>query len=113
MTPPKVPETPKPASSVMINSTFGAPWGGTTVGGQYGFESLALRPMVPPNAGGGLGRYRPSTVVVALGDPGSPVTCWACAGVETTGIRKQLDNNAARRADDRVDMTLPLKKTGF
>jgi hypothetical protein len=36
---------------------------------------LALSPMVPPNGGGGGGTYLPSTVVVALGDPGSPVIC--------------------------------------
>ena len=40
MTPPKVLETPYPWSSVMMSRTLGAPLGGTTRGGQYGFESL-------------------------------------------------------------------------
>lgn len=34
----------------------------------------------PPNFGGGGGRYFPSIVVVALGEPGVPVICWALAG---------------------------------
>jgi hypothetical protein len=38
--------------------------------------------MEPPNLDGGLGRYRPSMVVVALGDPGRPVVCCAIAGAE-------------------------------
>jgi hypothetical protein len=39
----------------MIRSTFGAPLGGTICGFQYGFESFASNPIVPPNGGGGLG----------------------------------------------------------
>src|SRR5450631_2863564 len=57
----------------MISRTLGAPLGGTTVGGQYGLESGALRPISPPNLGGGPGKYLPSIVVVALGEPGVPV----------------------------------------
>jgi hypothetical protein len=34
ITPPKVLGTPKPASSVMINNTFGAPLGGAMRAGQ-------------------------------------------------------------------------------
>ena len=41
----------------MISKMLGAPLGGTTVGGQYGFESLASILIVPPNGAGGGGRY--------------------------------------------------------
>src|SRR5438045_5258186 len=61
----------------MIRSTFGAPLGGTIRGGQYGLESLASSLITPPNGRGGAGSCFPSIVVVALGDPGSPVICWA------------------------------------
>ena len=61
----------------MISRTLGAPLGGTTVGGQYGFDCAASRPITPPNFGGGGGRYFPSIVVVALGEPGVPVVCCA------------------------------------
>src|ERR1700731_1724458 len=64
----------------MMSSTWGAPFGGTTCGGQYGLESLALRLMTPPNFGGGGGRYFPSIVVVAPGDPGTPVIGWPWPG---------------------------------
>src|ERR1700757_2692248 len=64
----------------MIRSTLGAPLGGTTRAGQYGFDWLAWRLMSPPNFGGGGGRYFPSIVVVAPGEPGVPVVCWAAAG---------------------------------
>src|SRR5260370_24867901 len=64
----------------MMSSTLGAPLGGTTCGGQYGLESLALRLMTPPNFGDGFGRYLPSIVVVALGEPGSPVACTPLPG---------------------------------
>jgi hypothetical protein len=47
MTPAKVPETPEPASSVMIRSTVDAPMGGTTVGGPYGFDASAPRLISP------------------------------------------------------------------
>ena len=80
MTPPKVPDTPKPWSSVMISSTFGAPFGGTTRGGHQDLESLALSLITPPNFGGGGGSCFPSIVVVASGEPSVPVTCCAAAG---------------------------------
>src|SRR5215813_522838 len=60
-----------------MRRTLGAPLGGTTVGGQYGLESLEFKLIVPPNGAGGGGRYLPSIVVVALGEPGVPVICWA------------------------------------
>jgi hypothetical protein len=70
MTPPNVPVTPYPASSVMMRRTLGAPGGGTVFGGQYGFDSTALRLISPPNWRGVGGKYFPSIVSVALGDPG-------------------------------------------
>ena len=56
----------------MIKSTFGAPLGGTTRGGQYGLEFLALSLITPPNFMGGGGICFPSIVTVALGEPGTP-----------------------------------------
>src|SRR5215475_1339966 len=92
MTPPKVLVMPYPWSSVMISSTLGAPLGGTTVGGQPGVESAALRLILPPKGGGGFGIYFPSMVVVALGEPGVPVV-WVCAlaeGVATIMIAAHI-----------------------
>jgi hypothetical protein len=62
----------------MIRSTFGAPFGGTIFGGHHGFESLASSLITPPNFGGGGGSWFPLIVVVALGEPGSPVV-WICS----------------------------------
>src|SRR5262249_32524522 len=76
-TPPKVLVTPKPVSSVMIRSTLGAPLGGTTRAGQYGVDCAALRPILPSNFWGGGGSWLPGIVVVASGEPGTPVVCWA------------------------------------
>src|SRR4029453_3017507 len=64
----------------MMRRTLGAPLGGTTWAGQYGFDWLAPRLISPPNFGGGGGRYFPSIVVVAPGEPGVPVVCCAAAG---------------------------------
>src|SRR5437588_5096190 len=63
----------------MISNTFGAPFGGTTEGGQYGLESLAVSLITPPNLGGSGGSCLPSIVNVAPGEPGVPVICWAAA----------------------------------
>jgi hypothetical protein len=71
----KVLGTPKPESSVMISSTLGAPFGGTTVGGHQGLEVLASWVITPPKAGGAGGSWLPRIVVVALGAPRVPVTC--------------------------------------
>src|SRR5436190_754314 len=65
----------------MIRSTLGAPFGGTTVGGQYGLESVAISLITPPNFGSGGGSCFPLIVVVALGDPSVPVVC-ICARTE-------------------------------
>src|SRR5271157_487875 len=79
ITPPKVLGAPKPLSSVMISSTLGAPFGGTTVGGHHAFDSVAFSLISPPNFGSGGGSCFPLIVVVALGEPGVPVTSWAWA----------------------------------
>ena len=73
MTPPKVLGAPKPSSSVMISSTLGAPFGGTTRGGHHGLDSEAFSLITPPNFGSGGGSCLPLMVVVALGEPGTPV----------------------------------------
>src|SRR6201997_112271 len=76
-TPPNVLGAPNPQSSVMMRRMLGAFLGGTTVGGHHGFESVAFSLITPPNVGSGGGSCFPSMVVVALGEPSSPVTCWA------------------------------------
>src|SRR5262245_38386323 len=73
----------------MIRRTFGAPFGGTTCGGQYGFDWSACRLISPPNFGGGAGRYFPSMVVVAPGEPGVPVICCACAATPVRASKAQ------------------------
>src|SRR5215831_4168006 len=87
MTPPKVLGTPKPASSVMISSTFGAPLGGTTRGAHQYFDCRAPSLIMPPNFGSGGGNCLPVIVVVALGEPAVPVTCCANA---TTGAARMI-----------------------
>src|SRR6476619_1952461 len=76
-TPPNVPGAPKPLSSVMMSSTLGAPFGGTTRGAHQAFDSEAFSLITPPNFGSGDGSCLPSRVVVAPGEPGTPVTCCA------------------------------------
>src|SRR5271170_6997621 len=58
----------------MMRSTLGAPLGGTMRGGHHGVESVALSLITPPNFGGGGGSCFPSSEVVALGEPRTPVT---------------------------------------
>src|SRR6201989_1204447 len=72
----------------MIRSTLGAPLGGTTRAGQYGFDWLAPRLISPPNFGGGGGRYLPSIVVVAAGEPGVPVA-WCARPAAPSAHSKQ------------------------
>src|SRR5258705_8557626 len=80
----------------MMRRTLGAPFGGTTWAGQYGFDWLASRLMTPPNFGGGGGRYFPSIVVVALGEPGVPVVCCAwVAGMPTAVVPESATSNAS------------------
>src|ERR1700759_1121243 len=66
----------------MISRTFGASFGGTTRGAHQGVDSEAFSLMTPPNFGSGGGSCLPSMVVVALGEPGTPVTCWAILDTE-------------------------------
>jgi hypothetical protein len=65
----------KPTSSVMISKTFGAPFGGTTRGGHHGVDSEAFSLITPPNFGSAGGSCFPVIVVVASGEPGTPVIC--------------------------------------
>src|ERR1700758_5276785 len=80
----------------MINNTLGAPLGGTTRGGQYGLDWLALRLITPPNGAGWGGRYFPSMVVVALGEPGTPVICWALIVTATSRKNREAVVNLSR-----------------
>ena len=63
MTPPKVPGAPKPRSSVIMSSTLGASFGGTTRGAYHGVDSEAFSFITPPNLGSGGGSCVPSIVV--------------------------------------------------
>jgi hypothetical protein len=89
----------------MINSTLGAPFGGTTWAGQYGLESVAFMLITPPKAGGGGGRYFPSMLVVALGEPGTPVVCWAIPGIAA----KEKNNPASASSGRMGSWVIPLK----
>src|SRR6476660_5634197 len=91
-TPPKVLGAPKPWSSVMMSNTLGAPFGGTTRGAHQGFDSDAFSLISPPNAAGGGGICFPSIVVVAPGEPGSPVT--TCARAEPQNAARPRSNTA-------------------
>src|SRR5215471_923565 len=79
----------------MISRMLGAPCGGTTRAGQYGFDWLACRPISPPNFGGGGGRYFPSIVVVAPGEPGVPVFCCASVGTIVNTVNVATESNSA------------------
>src|SRR4029453_11896767 len=106
MTPPKVLGTAKPASSVMISSTFGAPFGGTTRGGHHGFDCRAPSLITPPNFGSGAGSCLPLMDVVALGEPEVPVICCAKTGVAARSV-------TAISALESVPMTFPLSDLQF
>src|SRR5262245_14329963 len=73
----------------MINRTFGAPLGGTTLAGQNGLESRASRSIVPPNFCGGGGSWSPGMVMVAAGEPGWGAACCVCcasAGADMASV---------------------------
>ena len=98
-TPPNVPGAPKPTSSVMMSSTLGAPFGGTTRGGHQAFDSEAFSLITPPNFGSGGGSCFPLMVVVALGEPSTPVTCCAEANPKHEATaRTELKNLQLWRA---------------
>jgi hypothetical protein len=67
----------------MMSNTFGAPLGGTTRGGHQGVDSEALSLITPPNFGSGGGSCLPSIVVVAVGEPNTPVICGAPVAART------------------------------
>ena len=96
-TPPKVLGAPKPLSSVMISSTLGAPFGGTTRGAHQAFDSEAFSLITPPNFGSGGGSCLPLIVVVALGEPGTPVVCISVARHEAAA-----NTSAAPQSTDRM-----------
>src|SRR5271157_312816 len=81
ITPPKVLGRAKPWSSVMMSSTFGAPFGGTTRGGHQGFDCSALRSILPSNLSGGGGSCLPLIGAVAHGEPIGQLGCCAAAGI--------------------------------
>src|SRR5271169_2948803 len=83
----------------MMSSTLGAPLGGTMRGGHQVFEFLALSLITPPNFGGGGGSCFPSIVVVALGEPNSPVTCCAEAALPS---ERKLEATKAPHASFRA-----------
>src|SRR6516162_3948744 len=66
---PKVAGALKPTSSVMIRSTFGAPFGGTIRGCHQGPDCAALRFAVPPQGRSGAGSASPGMVRVPPGEP--------------------------------------------
>src|SRR5215471_6305138 len=113
MTPPKVDGAPKPTSSVMMSRIFGAPFGGTTRAGHAGLDWAALRPISPWNGCGGGGMYRPSMVVVAVGEP-TPVVCWALAGAQgnaaKTAVERRSANGLDRMMGSRLDASADVAR---
>src|SRR5450631_3983212 len=79
----------------MMSRMLGAPLGGTKRGGHQGVESLALSLIIPPNAGGGVGSWEPSAVVVALGEPATPVTTCEEAGAMASDTLNRMPANVA------------------
>ncbi len=86
------------ASSVMMSSTLGAPFGGTTRGAHQAFDSEAFSLITPPNFGSGGGSCFPLMVVVALGEPSSPVTCCATAAAFAS-MNATMNTKAIKRND--------------
>jgi hypothetical protein len=67
-------------------------------------ESLALSLIVPPNGSGGGGSCFPSSVMVALGEPDSPLICCAEAGAVTSAKPQTRTKTRPQTADliDRI-----------
>src|SRR5882724_8420891 len=97
----------------MIRRTLGAPLGGTTRGGHQVFDSLALSLITPPNDSGGGGSCFPSSVIVALGEPGTPVIFWACPtlAVITQATVNTIPSDKLRRVCCSVFMLSHLSST--
>jgi len=72
--------------------TFGAPLGGAVSADQYGFDCAALGSIWPLNGCRGEGKYLPS-MVVAPGEPGVPVVCWAPAGTQAKAVKMAANIN--------------------
>src|SRR6478752_5566936 len=104
MMPPKVLGAPKPWSSVMMSSTLGAPFGGTTRGAHQGVDSEAFSLITPPNFGSGGGSWEPGSGAVAPGEPGA-TGCWASAGAATTIVIARLKANCREKVIS--DITIP------
>src|SRR5512139_3172965 len=98
MTPPNVLGTPKPASSVMMSKTFGAPFGGTTRGAHQGFDCRASSLITPPNFGSGGGSCSPLMAAVAPAEPGvAAVPCARDGITEANAIALDASVAANRR----------------
>src|SRR5690242_16455340 len=95
MTPPKVLGAAKPTSSVMISRMLGASPGGTVRGDHHGLDWVALRFISPPKGIAGDGRTSPLIVRVAAGEPGTPLICWALAGVPMATSRDRVASASA------------------
>ena len=63
----------------------------------FGFDCNASYLITPPNFGSGGGSCFPSIVVVALGEPGVPVICWASTG-EPASVPTNADDSASAQA---------------
>ena len=113
ITPPKVLGTPKPASSVMISSTLGAPLGGTTRGAHQGLDCSAPSLMTPPNFGSGAGSCLLLTVVVALGEPSVPLTCCAVAGPAADRAPKMARTTLAKLLILSMDFSSRVKNPNY
>jgi hypothetical protein len=55
-----------------------------------------------------LGRYLPSSVVVALGEPGVPVICWANAVVARVNSEHVASRVAECSLDEDIEFGLPV-----
>src|SRR2546430_2409022 len=93
------------ATSVALRVELGAVFGGTIVRGQCRLGSLSLKLISPPNGVGGLGRNRPSTVVVASGDFGLSVTCWA---IDTIAIEENAAHRVAAHSTNSFGLMLMI-----
>src|SRR5215471_4505636 len=82
---------PKPASSIRISSTFGAPCGGEMVGGQLGVLLTRFGLISPVKGGVGIGSTRELGNSRVPGAPGWPWSTWAVAG--SAGSRAPARNN--------------------
>ena len=112
MTPPKVLGAEKPTSSVMINRTLGAALGGTTRGAHHAVDCAALSLMTPPNFGSGGGSCFPLMVVVALGEPGTPVVSWAKLDAATIVAAIATPHNIALRHGSCLSLLVGWSHTG-